>query len=43
MQLEPLLDLEIEQIKQEYEEGIQQKRRTIIESLLQFHFGAINE
>jgi hypothetical protein len=46
MRLEPLFDQEIEQIKQEYEERIQQyerERRTIIEGLLQFRFGSIDE
>ena len=43
MRLEPLFDQEMEQIKQEYEQRIQQEHRTIIEGLLQFRFGSIDE
>ena len=43
MRLEPLFDQEMEQIKQEYEERIQQEHRTIIEGLLRFRFGSIDE
>lgn len=43
MRLEPLFDQEMEQIKQEYEQRIQQEHRTIIEGLLGFRFGSIDE
>jgi hypothetical protein len=54
MRLEPLFDQEMEQIKQEYEQRIQQQsqtyeqriqqeHQTIIEGLLQFRFGSIDE
>ncbi|NEP41768.1 MAG: hypothetical protein F6K35_22055 [Okeania sp. SIO2H7] len=43
MRLEPLFDQEMEQIKQEYEQRIQQEHRTIIEGLLRFRFGSIDE